>query len=103
MWRFRDAELNCVRMKMRLTSECRHELIGMSIRRYLPAIGTAGFDRWWVSGKRRCPRPPPRMMASTSFMDDSLCKRRRRGQTDRLPQSEMKNENEEWKMKRRVV
>src|ERR671910_543249 len=74
MCRLSDAELNCVRTKMRLTSECRHELIGMSIRRYLPAIGTAGFDRRSVSGKRRCPRPPPRMMASTSFMPDRVCK-----------------------------
>src|SRR6187397_787622 len=38
----------------------------MSIRRYFPPIGTAGFDREWVSGNRRVPRPPPRMIASTS-------------------------------------
>ena len=32
--------------------------------RYLPPIGTAGFERVAVSGKSRFPWPPPRMMAS---------------------------------------
>src|SRR4029453_14388911 len=35
----------------------------MSTSRYLPPIGTAGFDRCCVSGKRRLPAPPPRMTA----------------------------------------
>ena len=43
-------------------------LIGMSIRRYLPPMGTAGLERERVSGKRRVPRPPPRMVAMTWFM-----------------------------------
>src|SRR4051812_27165662 len=38
----------------------------MSIRRYLPPMGTAGFDRFRVSGNSRVPRPPPRMIANTS-------------------------------------
>ena len=42
---------------MRRISEWRQLLIGMSIRRYLPPIGTAGFDRECVSGKER--RAPP--------------------------------------------
>ena len=69
MCRLSDAELNCVSTKMRRISEWRQLLIGMSMRRYFPPIGTAGFDREWVSGKRRVPRPPPRMIASTSFME----------------------------------
>src|SRR5215471_7322728 len=45
----------------------------MSIRRYLPPIGTAGFERWWVRGKRRVPRPPPSTMVRTSSMRVSQC------------------------------
>src|SRR6478736_3534834 len=36
--------------------------------RYFPPIGTAGFDRECVKGKSRVPRPPPRIIASTSRM-----------------------------------
>src|SRR5882762_2580157 len=67
MCRLSDAELNCVSTKMRRMSAWRQLLIGMSISRYLPPIGTAGFDRCWVSGKSRLPCPPPRMSASTSL------------------------------------
>src|SRR4029434_4532258 len=66
--RLSDAELNCVSTKMRLSPACRQLLIGMSIRRYFPPSGTAGFDRIWVSGKSLVPRPPPRISVSTSFM-----------------------------------
>ena len=41
---FRLSELNCVSMKMRRIPEFRQLLIGMSMRRYFPAMGTAGFD-----------------------------------------------------------
>ena len=68
MWRLSDAELNCVRTKMRRMSAWRHRLTGTSISRYLPPIGTAGFDRVAVSGKRRVPCPPPRMTASVSLI-----------------------------------
>src|SRR6266498_5082180 len=44
-------------------------LIGMSMRRYLPAIGTAGFERILVRGCKRDPRPPPIITPSTSFID----------------------------------
>src|SRR4051812_43633299 len=57
---------------MRRRFEFRQLLIGMSISRYLPPMGTAGFDRRSVSGKSRVPRPPPRMIASTSSMGRSL-------------------------------
>ena len=58
--------MNCVSTKICRRPAFRQLLIGMSIRRYLPPIGTAGFDRFRVSGNRRVPRPPPRMIASTS-------------------------------------
>jgi hypothetical protein len=44
-------------------------LMGMSIKRYFPAMGTAGFERMAVSGCKRDPRPPPMMIPRTSFID----------------------------------
>jgi hypothetical protein len=41
--------------------------MGISTSRYLPATGTAGFDRVSVKGKRREPCPPPKIMAKTFF------------------------------------
>src|SRR5262245_44784787 len=67
-----DAELNCVRTKIRRMSACRQLLTGMSISRYLPPIGTAGFERCCVSGNSRVPRPPPRTMARTSLITGRL-------------------------------
>ena len=49
-------------------SELMQLLIGISISRYFPARGTAGLARIFVSGYRRVPAPPPRMMAKTRFM-----------------------------------
>src|ERR1700741_3661161 len=68
MWGLSDAELNCVSTKMRRMSACRQLLTGMSMSRYLPPIGTAGFDRSWVSGKSREPCPPPRISGRTSVL-----------------------------------
>jgi hypothetical protein len=45
-----EAELNCVRTKIFFSPAWRQLLIGMSISRYFPPIGTAGFDRMCVSG-----------------------------------------------------
>src|SRR5690242_10466567 len=53
---------------MRRMSACMQPLIGTSIRRYLPPIGTAGFDRVAVRGKSLEPWPPPRMIASVSLI-----------------------------------
>src|SRR5438046_9755979 len=53
---------------MRFRPLLRQLLIGMSIRRYLPAMGTAGALRCLVSGYRRVPRPPPRIKLRTSCM-----------------------------------
>ena len=63
-----EALLNCVRTYILLMSEFMQLLIGISINRYLPANGTAGFALIFVNGYRRDPFPPPRMMASTLFM-----------------------------------
>jgi hypothetical protein len=38
---------------------------GMSINRYFPPSGTAGFDRSRVKGNSREPAPPPRTTATT--------------------------------------
>jgi hypothetical protein len=40
-------------------------LMGISTNLYLPAIGTAGFDRLAVSGYKRLPAPPPKITATT--------------------------------------
>ncbi|GAC1381286.1 MAG: hypothetical protein NVSMB45_05840 [Ginsengibacter sp.] len=37
--------------------------IGISTKRYLPAIGTAGFDLLDVKGESLDPAPPPRITA----------------------------------------
>jgi hypothetical protein len=42
-------------------------LIGISTNRYLPAMGTAGFERLEVKGYNRLPAPPPRITATTEF------------------------------------
>src|SRR5262245_58850791 len=51
---------------MRLQSLLMQFEIGISMRRYLPPIGTAGLERSMVRGYRRVPRPPPRMRLKTS-------------------------------------
>src|SRR5215218_5363135 len=51
--------------KIRSMPACRLLLIGMSIRRNLPPIGTAGFARSRVSGQSRLPCPPPRIAVIT--------------------------------------
>src|SRR3990172_3065598 len=65
---FRLSELYCVSTKMRRRPELMQLLMGMSMMRYFPAMGTAGFDRSCVRGKSRVPRPPPRITARQSFM-----------------------------------
>ena len=55
MCRLSDAELNWVSTKIRRMSACRQLLIGMSISRYLPPIGTAGLERSCVNGNSRFP------------------------------------------------
>lgn len=43
-------------------------LIGISIRRYLPAKGTAGLALILVRGYSLVPAPPPKIIARTRFM-----------------------------------
>ena len=45
---------------------------GMSISRYLPARGTAGFERYFVRGRSRDPWPPPSTTATTLDIELSL-------------------------------
>src|ERR1043165_7760213 len=68
MWRLSEAELYCVRMKMRKMSELMQFDTGISMRRYLPPSGTAGLACRRVSGNKRWPTPPPKMIATTWFM-----------------------------------
>jgi len=70
---FNDAELNCVKTNIRLISEFMQLLIGMSTKRYLPAIGTAGFERAAVKGYKRVPAPPPNITAITDFVGTDIC------------------------------
>src|ERR1039457_6447206 len=42
--------------------------IGMSTSRYLPASGTAGLERSFVSGNSRVPWPPPMMTQRTALV-----------------------------------
>src|SRR6185503_8234714 len=72
MCRFSDAELNCVSTNIRFRPAWRQLLIGMSISRYLPPIGTAGFDLICVNGNSLAPRPPPRIRVRTSFIAEIL-------------------------------
>ncbi len=60
-----DAELNCVNTYIRVMPECRQLDIGISTNRYLPAIGTGGFERDAVRGESRLPCPPPNTMQIT--------------------------------------
>src|SRR5262245_15630198 len=57
---------------MRLNPLLMQLLMGMSMSRYLPAMGTAGLLRSIVSGYSRVPRPPPRIKLSTSCIRASL-------------------------------
>ena len=55
----REAELNWVKTKIRSIPELRQFEMGISTKRYFPAIGTAGFERVSVNGYNREPCPPP--------------------------------------------
>ena len=64
---FNDAELNCVNTNILLISELIQLEIGISTKRYFPAIGTAGLERVWVNGANLEPCPPPRMIAKADL------------------------------------
>jgi hypothetical protein len=49
-------------------------LIGMSTRRYLPPIGTAGLDLFAVRGYNLEPAPPPKIIDTVSFANIAINK-----------------------------
>jgi hypothetical protein len=55
-------------MNMRLILLLMQLEIGISTKRYLPAIGTAGLLRVAVNGYKRVPAPPPNMTAMTFLL-----------------------------------
>jgi len=59
-----DAELNIVSTNILFMLELIQLLIGISMSLYLPAMGTAGFDLFSVSGYSREPTPPPSITAT---------------------------------------
>jgi len=61
-------QLNWVSTAMREISELMQLLIVMSIKRYFPAIGTAGLERSTVKGYSLFPCPPPKMTAKISLV-----------------------------------
>src|SRR5215213_10792819 len=68
MCRFNEAELNMVSTNIRLMLELRQLDIGISTSLYLPAIGTAGFERVEVKGCNRVPAPPPKITDKISLL-----------------------------------
>ncbi len=57
---------------MRLIFELIQLLIGISTKRYLPAIGTAGFERAAVKGYNLDPAPPPKITARTDLEVENI-------------------------------
>ena len=54
--------MNCVNTKIRFKLLLIQLLIGISTNRYLPAMGTAGFDLLAVNGDNLEPAPPPKII-----------------------------------------
>jgi hypothetical protein len=46
--------------------------MGITTKRYLPAMGTAGFERAAVNGYNLVPAPPPSITAITEFVARSI-------------------------------
>src|SRR5215210_5144233 len=65
---FNEAELYCVNTNILLKLLFIQLLIGISTKRYLPAIGTAGLLRLAVRGCNLVPAPPPSITAITDFV-----------------------------------
>ena len=72
MCRCRETLLNWVSTYTLFKPLLMQLLTGMSTSRYLPARGTAGLERSFVSGKRREPAPPPMMMANVLSVTATL-------------------------------
>jgi hypothetical protein len=65
---FSEAELNCVSTNMRLILLLMQLLMGISTKRYLPAMGTAGLLRVAVKGYNLLPAPPPKITATVDLL-----------------------------------
>src|SRR6187399_1156625 len=59
-------------------------------------MGTAGLERYLVSGKRRAPRPPPSTTAITLFMVEPLTRARFAYQWRHEAKSPRQDPNKEW-------
>ena len=68
MCRLSDAELYMVNTNILVMLELRQFEIGISTKRYLPAIGTAGFERVAVNGNSLVPAPPPNITDKISWL-----------------------------------
>src|SRR5580698_7566861 len=68
MCRFSDSALYCVRMYTRRRSELMQLERVISMMRYCPPKGTAGFARSRVSGNSRSPAPPARSTPRVSLI-----------------------------------
>ena len=47
-------------------------LMGISTKRYLPAMGTAGFDLLAVNGYNLEPAPPTKIIATVCFENTAI-------------------------------
>ena len=61
-----------VNTNMRVMPEFRQFEIGISTKRYFPAIGTAGLERAAVNGYNLVPAPPPSITAITELNAPSI-------------------------------
>jgi hypothetical protein len=62
-----EAELNCVSTNILPIPLFKQLEMGISTKRYLPAIGTAGLLRLAVNGYSLEPAPPPRITLRISL------------------------------------
>src|SRR3989475_7713351 len=72
MWRSREWDLYWIRTMMLRSPELMQLLRAKSMIRYLPPKRTAGLARSAVSGWRRSPRPPDRIMVRRLIMAERL-------------------------------
>src|SRR5712692_2417051 len=72
MWRSSEWDLYWIRAMILRSPELMQLLSVKSMMRYLPPKGTAGLARSAVSGCRRSPRPPARIMVRKFFMGEAI-------------------------------
>jgi hypothetical protein len=62
-----------VKTNILVMPELRQLEIGISTKRYLPAIGTAGLERVAVNGNNLVPAPPPNITDNISLLIVASC------------------------------